>query len=93
MCDQMLVGDTPGLGAGIAHNLPADEVRRRMTARVEDLFRVIPCALGRVEHPWKHEDPIPFTIGMRGKSGPLCATIGPDPLATIFELPPRMVFC
>lgn len=34
----------------IAHDLPRPEVRRRMAARADDLVKLIPGGLGRVEH-------------------------------------------
>ncbi|WP_432767676.1 MAG: hypothetical protein HEQ22_09520 [Sphingopyxis sp.] len=76
----------------IAHNLPADEVRRRMTARADDLVKLIPGGLGRVEHRWDSEDRMLFTIHVMGKSVPASATIEPDALAIDFELPPGLGF-
>lgn len=76
----------------IAHNLPRAEVRRRMAARADDLVKLIPGGMGRVEHAWTSDDRMAFTIHAMGRAIASTATIEDDALAIDFELPAGMGF-
>lgn len=76
----------------IAHDLPRAEVRRRMAARADDLVKLIPGGLGRVEHRWEHDDRMDFVIHAMGHSIASTATVEDAALVIDFELPAGMGF-
>ena len=74
----------------IAHDLPRDEVRRRMTARADDLHKLIPGGIGQVQHQWEGEDRMAFTVTAMGQSIRSTATIEERALVIDFTLPPAL---
>ena len=76
----------------IPHDLPPDEVRRRMAARADDLVKLIPGGIGSVRHEWRGEDVMAFEIGAMGRSIPATATVEDGALAIDYSLPAGMSF-
>ena len=71
----------------IAHDLPRAEVRRRMTARVADLPRLIPGGLAQVTHEWQGADRMLLTVRAMGQSVPAQVDVEDRALAISFDLP------
>lgn len=76
----------------IAHDLPRDEVRRRMAAHADDLVKLIPGGLGQVQHRWDSEDRMAFVIHAMGHSIASTATVEDAALVIDFELPAGLGF-
>lgn len=76
----------------ITHNLPRDEVRSRMALRADDLVKLIPGGMGRVEHQWMDDDRMAFTIHAMGRTIASTATVEDAALVIDFELPAGMGF-
>ena len=76
----------------IPHDLPPDEVRRRMAARADDLVKLIPGGIGSVRHEWRDEDVLVFEIGAMGRSIPATATVEEGALAIDYSRPAGMGF-
>jgi hypothetical protein len=76
----------------MAHQLPRDEVRRRMAARAGDLHKLIPGGVGAVTHAWAGEDVMRLEIAAMGQSVAATATIEDAALAIDYALPPALGF-
>ena len=76
----------------IPHDLPHDEVRRRMAARADDLVKLIPGGIGSVKHEWRSADVLAFEISAMGRAIPATATVEDGALAIDYSLPMGMGF-
>ncbi len=76
----------------IHHDLPPEEVRRRMTARADDLVKLIPGGIGTVTQKWRSADVLAFEIGAMGRTVPATATVEDGALAIDYSLPAGMGF-
>ena len=52
----------------IPHNLPRDEVRRRMRDNIGDLASHIPGGMAEVRHSWPGEDRMALAVAMMGQT-------------------------
>ena len=75
----------------IAHDLPPAEVRRRMSARVADLHKLLPGgaakAGGSIEAAWADDDRMTISVRVMGQGIECEARIEPGALVIDYTLP------
>ncbi len=71
----------------IAHTLPRAEVRRRMSARVGDLDKLLPGNRGKIDAAWKSENAMTITVRVMGQVIESIATNEHGALVIDYTLP------
>jgi hypothetical protein len=71
----------------IAHDLTAAEVRRRMTARVGDLYKLLPGGAGSITAEWQGRDAMHIAVRVMGQAIDSTARVERGALVIDYTLP------
>ncbi len=76
----------------IPHNLPKDEVRRRLASRTHEIANFIPGGMAEVETDWPGEDTM--NLGVRAMGQGIHGRVLIEERQVVFEidLPPALAF-
>jgi len=76
----------------IPHQLPREEVRRRLRDNVGDLETRIPGGVADVDHSWPSEDRMMLTVGALGQAVHGHVDIEDNRVVLEVNLPPGLAF-
>ena len=76
----------------IAHNLPREEVRRRVHERSGEITDFVPGGLATVETSWPSDDRMDLSIIAMGQTVTGAVTLEDGEMVVSFDLPPQLGF-
>ena len=76
----------------IAHNLPREEVRRRIHERSGELTDFVPGGLATVETSWPTDDRMDLSIIAMGQTVTGAVSVEDTEMVVEFDLPPQLGF-
>lgn len=76
----------------IPHNLPREEVRRRIRERSGELTDLMPGGLATVETGWRNEDTMDLAITAMGQSVQGAVAVEETEMVVTFDLPAQLGF-
>lgn len=71
----------------LSHDLPKDEIRRRMRAHADEIASFFPPGLATVTTGWPNEDRMSITAEVMGMTIPGGVDIGDDCVVIAMDLP------
>lgn len=76
----------------IQHNLPKEEVRRRLRERIHELPAHMPGGAADVSTEWPNEDCMKLAVGAMGQTVKTTVTIEQTQVVVELDLPPMLSF-
>ena len=76
----------------IAHNLPKEEVRRRLREGVPDLSRYVPGGMADVTTEWRDEDHMALSVAAMGQAVRGEVIVEERQVVFVMEVPPMLSF-
>lgn len=74
----------------IPHNLPREEVRRRIREKSGELAGIVPGGLATVETGWRGDDVMDMAVTAMGQTVHGAVEVGDSDIAISFDLPPQL---
>ncbi|WP_324073865.1 MAG: polyhydroxyalkanoic acid system family protein [Erythrobacter sp.] len=71
----------------LPHDLPKDEVRRRMRQHADEIAGFFPPGLARVTTSWSHDDRMDIAAEVMGHTIPGRVDVGDDAVVIAMDLP------
>ena len=76
----------------VQHNLPREEVRRRLRERIHELPAHLPGGAGGVTTEWPNEDCMKLAVSAMGQTVRTTVTIEDTQVVVELDLPPMLSF-
>ncbi|RDC60622.1 hypothetical protein HME9302_01836 [Alteripontixanthobacter maritimus] len=76
----------------VPHNLPKEEVRRRMSERIPELQNHLPGGVANVHHSWKDEDTMNLSVQAMGQQVGGTIEVAEGQLIVDMDVPPALSF-